>query len=161
LVSQVEKGQIPQSVYLFDDLSAASLTEPQIAALRKIPNVYVSDLGAFERGINIIDVAKGPEAVSSKLAKLVEQAKQVSTAEQGLIPTGAAKRVLEGEVDRVANQIGKNVKVIRPPTSIQIQNMPGASELADMEPVESIYRRIVIPKASKPEIAQFLSNYAG
>jgi hypothetical protein len=30
-----------------------------------------------------------------------------------------------------------------------------------MEPVESIYRRIVIPKASKEEIAQFLSKYAG
>jgi hypothetical protein len=146
---------------LFDDLARTPITAEQKALLAKVPKVYVVDLGAFEKGINVVDMASGPAAVAAKLKPLVEEAQQVAGTNRGLIPSGAAQEVLDRSVDRAAVNIGENVQVIRPSGNWHSSNAPTTAELAAMDPLDAIYARMVIPKASKEEIATFLSGYAG
>jgi hypothetical protein len=139
--------------------AALNLSKEQVDLLRKIPNVYVVDLNAFEKGINVVDLARGPEAVTAKLKALVAEAKQNGTPH--LLTPGLVQETLDGSVDKVAAAIGPNVKIIRAPGNYQITNAPSQAELAAMDPVDAIHRQLTIPKTTKSEIASFLSDYAG
>ncbi|HEY9790007.1 MAG TPA: hypothetical protein V6D22_06395 [Candidatus Obscuribacterales bacterium] len=136
-----------------------NLSKPQLDLLRKIPNVYVVDLNAFEKGINVVDLARGPEAVTAKLKALVAEAKQNGTAK--LLAPGVVQETLDGSVDRAAAAIGANVKIIRAPDNYQMSNAPSQAELAAMDPVDAIHKQLTIPKTTRSEIAGFLSDYAG
>lgn len=162
LFDSLSKGKNPpNSIMIFDDLSTTPLTQEQKALLAKVPNVYVVDLGAFEKGINVLDTAKGPQAVAEKLSKLVAEARDIAGQNTALVPTGVAREVLSGSVDKAAASIGPNVKVIRLAQNPKISNMPTPEQLSIMEPHDAIHTVWNTPKASKEEIATFLSKYAG
>ena len=161
LAEDVANGQIPSQIVLFDDISSQQITPAQRQLLSKIPKVYVVDVGAFTKGVNIIDASSGPEAVASKLQSLVKEAERVASANPALLPTGVAQDVLTGSVDRAATALGPNVKVIRESGNWHHTSMPSAGELSLMDPVDALYARMMAPKATKEEIAKFLTGYAG
>lgn len=162
LFDQLKKGHSPpQSIMIFDDLASTPLSQEQKALLAKVPNVYVVDLGAFEKGINVLDVARGPQAVAKKLDVLLAEAREVAAQNNGLISTGVAREVLGGSVDQVAASIGPNVKVVRLAKSPNVPNLPSPEELSKMAPTDAVHAVWNVPKASKEEIATFLSKYAG
>lgn len=161
LADEVAKGNIPSSVTLFDDLASTQIGPAEKQLLQKIPEVYVVDVGAFEKAVNVIDLSKGPVAVSEKLQRLVAEAKQVQSQNAGLIPTGVAQQVLSGSVDQAAAAIGPNVKVIRPTGTLAVPNLPDATTLSGMPDVDALYAQLNVPKATKSDIANFLTNYAG
>lgn len=161
LAEQIAQGSVPSQIVLFDDLTRVALTAEQKAVLQKVPKVIVVDLGAFEKGINVVDFATGSDAVAAKLTSLADEAATASGKHTGLVPTGAAKAVLDDAVDTAAQQIGKNVVVVRPQGTWHSSTMPTPDQLSAMSPVDALYSQIVVPKASKEEIANFLSGYAG
>jgi hypothetical protein len=162
LLDNIQSGYTPHSIVLFDDPALMrSLTQEQRQLLAKVPKIYIADIGSFDRSVNILDVALGPKAVSDRLRGLVAQADQIAKAQPHLIPKGVANELFEETFDREARALGPNVQVIRPPAATGIANRPSAMELAAMNPAESIFRQLVVPKASKEEIAGFLANYAG
>lgn len=156
-----DKTHVPNSIVLFDDLSSTQLTLGQQKLLAQVPHVYAVDVGAFEKGINVVDLSKGPAAVSQKLDQLLAEAEKVRAANPGLLPTGVAREVLSGAVDRSAAAIGPNVQVIRPSGAIKVPHAVPEAELSAMSDVDAIHARIDVPKASREEIAGFLSGYAG
>ncbi len=160
LAEQMKYGA-PSSIVIFDDLSTVSLTAQQKELLSKIPRVYAVDLNAFDKGINAIDLARGPQATAAKLSSLVAEARSIARQNPGLLPSGVASDLLDGAVDRAASQVGPNVKVIRSVGSYHAANLPSAAELGQMPPLDALYRQMIVPKASKEEIASFLSKYAG
>ena len=161
LATSVQSGHPPHSVVLFDDLSSTPISQANLDVLKKIPNVYVVDVGAFEKAINVIDVSKGPQAVAEKLNTLLSEARQVQAANPGMLATGVARQTLVGSVDEAAKAIGANVKIIRPSTSLQVPNAVSAGDLAKMSDVDAIHTQYNIPKASTDQIASFLSGYVG
>lgn len=161
LVSSVNSGNIPNSVVLFDDLASTPISQSARAALSKVPKVYVVDLGAFEKGINIIDVSEGPEAVAAKLNGLLAEARTIRAANPKMLPMGVAKQTLENSVDKAAASLGQNVQIIRPPNNILADNATTSGALAKMSDLDAIDAQYNIPKASKDQIAKFLSGYVG
>ncbi|MBC7999827.1 MAG: hypothetical protein IAF58_17870 [Leptolyngbya sp.] len=161
LAARVKNGDIPDKIVLFDDISSTSLSALDKALLKKIPNVYVVDVGAFEKSINVIDVSKGVASMEAKLDQLLAHARAVRAKEPNLLPTGVAQKVLAGAVDESATAIGANVHVLRPSLNIRIPNAHTAAELNSMSNVDAIYSQFHTAKASKAEIAAFLEGYAG
>ncbi|MBI4533526.1 MAG: hypothetical protein HY711_06225 [Candidatus Melainabacteria bacterium] len=160
-LDHLEKHSLPQSIVLFDDLANTEITQTHRELLAKIPEIYVADLGSFEKGLNLLDFAQGPEKVVAKLDALVAQARTVQQATPELLPHGVAQQVLNGAVDESAKTLGANVVVVRPTGKYHVTGIPTTEELAAMDPLEGLYRRIVVPKASKDQIASFLTNYVG
>jgi hypothetical protein len=161
LISDINSGHVPSSVVLFDDLSTTSISPAARLALSKVPKVYAVDMGSFEKGINIIDVSEGPQAVATKLNTLLAEARTVRAANPGMLPTGVARQTLEQDVTRAAASIGQNVKILRPPTNILAPNASTSGVLAKMDDVDAIDAEYNTPKATKDQIAQFLSGYVG
>ena len=174
-LDQLEKGSLPNRLVLFDDLSSTPLTTAQKDLLKKIPEVYVVDVGAFEKAVNVLDLSAGVDGVSTKLAALMTEARQVSAANPVLMPSGVARQVLSESVDEAAKAIGGNVKVIRPPSSGKAiltsssEIKPGMVEAGANAPlaaavsseVEAVHAGFNTPRASRDDIAQFLSGYVG
>ncbi|CAN5154822.1 hypothetical protein BH11CYA1_BH11CYA1_07300 [soil metagenome] len=161
LVEQVQKGNVPNKVVLFDDLSSSTMSPSTIEALKKVPKVYVVDVGSFERAINVIDIAKGPQAVTEKLSALLAEAKAIKAKNPGMLDSGVAKQTMQESVDAAAKAIGPNVHVIRPSQNILVPNATTAGELAKMSDVDALHAQYNVPKASKEQIADFLSGYVG
>lgn len=166
LVEQVQKGNIPNKVVLFDDLSSTTMSPATLEALKKVPKVYVVDVGSFERAINVIDVAKGPQAVAEKLSTLLTEAKAIKAKYSdrlwvGSIDSGVAKLTMTESFDAAAQAIGPNVHVIRPSQNLSIPNATAASDLAQMSDIDALHSQYNVPKASKEQIANFLSGYVG
>ncbi len=166
LVEQVQKGNIPNKVVLFDDLSSTTMSPATLEALKKVPKVFVVDVGSFERSINVIDVAKGPQAVAEKLSVLLTEAKAIKAKYSdrlwvGSIDSGVAKLTMTESFDAAAQAVGPNVHVIRPSQSLSIPNATAASDLARMSDVDALHSQYNVPKASKEQIANFLSGYVG
>lgn len=163
LASDVASGHVPGQVVLFDDLSSTTISQADKELLKKIPKVYVVDVGAFEKGVNVIDMSQGKQAITAKLDQLLAEAHTVRALPEnsGLLPTGIARETLSGAVDKAAADIGPNVKVIRPSGTLSIPNVPDAKSIAAMSDLDGLYAQLNVPKASREEIAGFLSGYAG
>ncbi len=166
LVEQVQKGNIPNKVVLFDDLSSTTMPPATLEALKKVPKVFVVDVGSFERSINVIDVAKGPQAVAEKLSVLLTEAKAIKAKYSdrlwvGSIDSGVAKLTMTESFDAAAQAIGPNVHVIRPSQSLSIPNATAPADLARMSDVDALHSQYNVPKASKEQIANFLAGYVG
>ena len=159
LAARIATGQTPQTVLLFDDIAATKITPEMREVLKKIPKVYVADLGAFEKGINVLDYAKGPQAVEAKLATLLAEAKHVQGGNTKLLPTGVARQVLSGSVDDAAKAIGSNVEVIRPTGNPIVTSAAAVTKSGST--LDQLYTQINVSKSSKEQIANFLSQYAG
>lgn len=166
LVEQVQKGNIPSKVVLFDDLSSTTMAPATLEALKKIPKVFVVDVGSFERAINVIDIAKGPQAVAEKLSALLTEAKAIKAKHSdglwiGSIDSNVAKMTMRESFDAAAEAIGPNVHVIRPAQNLTIPNATAAGDLASMSDIDALHTQYNVPKASKEQIANFLSGYVG
>jgi hypothetical protein len=166
LVEQVQKGNIPNKVVLFDDLSSTTLAPATLEALKKVPKVYVVDVGSFERAINVVDIAKGPQAVAEKLSALLTEAKAIKAKHSGglfigSIDSNVAKMTMRESFDAAAEAIGPNVHVIRPSQNLTIPNATAAGDLAKMSDIDALHTQYNVPKASKEQIASFLSGYVG
>ncbi|MBP9091046.1 hypothetical protein KBI23_08455 [bacterium] len=166
LVEQVQKGNIPSKIVLFDDLSSTTLAPATLEALKKVPKVFVVDVGSFERAINVIDIAKGPQAVAEKLSALLTEAKAIKAKHSGglyigSIESNVAKMTMRESFDAAAEAIGPNVHVIRPSQNLSIPNATAAGDLASMSDIDALHRQYNVPKASKEQIANFLSGYVG
>ncbi|MBS1998700.1 MAG: hypothetical protein JSS86_20390 [Cyanobacteria bacterium SZAS LIN-2] len=161
LVTSVQNGHPPHQVVLFDDIASTPISKATADALKKVPNVYVVDVGAFEKAINVIDVSKGPQAVGEKLNQLIADAHKVQAANPGMLATGVARETLQSSVDEAARAIGPNVKVIRPSGSLQVPNAVSGGDLARMTDVDALHAQFNVPKASRDQIAGFLSGYVG
>lgn len=166
LVEQVQKGNIPNKVVLFDDLSSTTLAPATLEALKKVPKVFVVDVGSFERAINVVDIAKGPQAVAEKLSALLTEAKAIKAKHSGglfigSIESNVAKMTMRESFDAAAEAIGPNVHVIRPSQNLTIPNATAAGDLASMSDIDALHTQYNVPKASKEQIASFLSGYVG
>jgi hypothetical protein len=161
LATQIKSGYVPHSVVLFDDLSTTPISQANQQMLSKVPRVYVVDVGGFEKAVNIIDVSKGPQVVAEKLSRLLEEARAIRDKNPGMLASGIARETLQSGVDNAAKTIGENVKIIRPGNNLQIQNATAAGDLAKMDDVDALYAQYNIEKATKPQIANFLSGYVG
>jgi len=160
-LDQLEGASIPSRVVLFDDLTSTPISAAQKQFLQKISQVYVVDLGAFEKSVNVLDLAGGAAGVQAKLATLMAEARQISAKNPSLLPSAVAKELLSGSVDEAARAIGANVKIIRPPSSgSTLLNLAKAAETAAGE-METLHAGLNAPRASREEIAKFLSAYVG
>jgi hypothetical protein len=161
LVEQVQKGNIPSKVVLFDDISSSTIAPATLEALKKVPKVYVVDVGSFERAINVIDIAKGPQAVAEKLSALLTEARAIKAKNPGMLDSGVAKETMQASVDAAAKAIGPNVHVIRPTQNLLAPNATAFGDLAKLRDVDALHAQYNVPKASKEQIASFLSGYVG
>lgn len=150
LIANVTTGVIPHQItIIMDDLMRTPLTAAQREILKKIPKVQIIDTGAFESGINMLDMAQGQDAVRTKLLQLTEQARTWRASYPSATPQDIARQVLYGNVDRVAHSLGPNVRVVH----LDSVNSAPLS-------VDDLYKEMIHVKGSKQAIADYLGRYS-
>lgn len=153
-IEVLQGKQIPDSIVLLEDLSTIKLNSAAKDVLQRIPDVNILDLNAFDKGVNLIDLSLGVVSIRQKLAKLTKEAKSIRDINPRMTPQEVATQVLDGAVETAATKLGANFKVIRPP---QVHDLKTKHQ-SEPDPVKALHAEIVVPRASKEDIASYIAN---
>lgn len=151
------KGE--REIVLFDDLSIASISDRHRDLLKNVEQIKVVDIRAFEKGVNLFDLALGEKAVTDKLTSLVNEAKAIKQQNPKLSKEDLVQKVLSESVDEACRALGPNVQIVRSlgwrNNPLLPQEKPGTSTTS----VDALYRWIVVPRLQRHKVAEFLNNF--
>jgi hypothetical protein len=155
-----DSHSLPKEIVIFDDCSKNQLTAEQRQVLSKIDTVKIVDTGAFERGINLIDMAKGPDSVAKKLKQIIQETRQNKAASS----SDAVQNFLNAG-QKQALQLGANIEILNPNPNfgreISLFNNVDATgptaKPSDSE-ILNTYNQLVKTKSEKQNIWKFLED---
>lgn len=164
LEARIRAGDTPQTITVLDDLSSTNISAQQKQILSGVERIKLMDLGAFEKGVNFIDMAQGVREVRGKLAGLVREAAAIKSSDPSLTTAQAVDRIFHGAVDKAAQELGPNVEIIRPIArkgSVDSQTLPAANRPENMpEDVAALWSDYSQDRWSKQALAsQFKPNF--
>jgi hypothetical protein len=143
-----------ETAVLLDDVNTTSYSHRELAGLQKAKNLYVMDLGGFEKGVNFFDYARGPETVSAKLQGLVNEAKQLQHIEPELTQDELINKVMNGRLAGI-QKLNASAKIITAPSAVA-DAAPGPDLNTTLR---RVYSGITTPWAPREKVADFISNF--
>jgi hypothetical protein len=155
---KLDKAVSPKAIVLLDEPGKVAFSQEHLQRLKSNNQLYVLDLGGFEKGLNFLDFAMGPQSVKSKLQNLVSAVEQRRATRPQASDQELIDEVIRGNSADTAAKLNENTVIVRAQDAAR--EAPPPDDAPWQQRAQRVTSIINAPKASTEKIEQFLGRYA-